>query len=201
MLERLQSLDRQLLGVIRWAIIVLMSALVFVVFLQIVARYALSLSLSWTEEAARLIFICTIFLGSAVLVRFREHLTVTVFTDLAPPAVQRVSAALAAAVGLWCSYYLILGAWATLLREWDQLTPALQAPMGLIYVIILASTALMVLWLAVTLVDSVMRVVSGRSREEDAREIDVGGGGVDGAPDKVAGGDPGRPDDSRERSA
>ena len=195
MLERLQRIDRALLAGMRWAIIVLMSALIVVVFTQIVARYALSLSLSWTEEAARLIFICTIFLGSAVLVRFREHLTVTIFTDLTPPRVQRVSAAIAAAVGLWCSYYLITGAWATLMREWDQLTPALQAPMGLIYTVILISTALMVLWLLTTLIDSVVRVFTGRTREEDAREpnaaregdIDDEAAGADVATDRARG--------------
>lgn len=160
-MERLRAIDAALMASVRWALIVLMSALIVVVFLQIVARYAFSMSLSWSEEAARLIFICMIFLGAAVLVRLREHLTVTVFTDLVPARVQRVTTAIAAAVGLWCSYYLILGAWATLQREWDQLTPALQAPMGVIYTIILLSTALMVLWLIVTLIDSVLRLLSG----------------------------------------
>ena len=127
------------------------------------------MSLSWSEEAARLIFICLIFLGAAVLVRLREHLTVTVFTDLVPPRARRVATAIAAAVGLWCSYYLVLGAWATLRREWDQLTPALQAPMGVIYAIILLSTVLMALWLVVTLVDSVARVLAG---DADARAGD-----------------------------
>lgn len=163
MLDRIRQLDRFLVIAMRWSIITLMTALVVIVFIQILARYTLSISLTWSEEAARLVFICTIFLGSAILVRDREHLTVTVFVDLVPARVQSIAEVLASAVGLWCSYFLVSGAWSTLTREWDQLTPALRIPMGTIYSVIFAAVTLMSAWLLLNLMESVRLLVFGQT--------------------------------------
>lgn len=65
----------------KWAIVIGMAAMVVVVFLQIASRYLLSISLGWSEEVARLLFISIVFLGAAVLARQQAHLTVTVILD------------------------------------------------------------------------------------------------------------------------
>lgn len=69
--------------------------------------------------------------------------------------------ALASLVGLVCSTYLVRGGWATMLREWDQRTPALQIPMGIIFFIILFAVTLMTLWLFVVTVINIRDVIKG----------------------------------------
>ncbi|WP_217560391.1 TRAP transporter small permease [Wenxinia marina] len=140
--------EAMLLSAMRWAIVAAMTGMILVVALQVASRFVVDRPFSWTEEVARFLFICLVFLGTAVLARREEHLTVTVLVDLLPPRLRHAAAAVAAALAFWCTTFLVRGGWATLLREWDQRTPALRLPMGVIFAIVLLSCALMLAWLA-----------------------------------------------------
>jgi TRAP-type C4-dicarboxylate transport system permease small subunit len=65
---------------------------------------------------------------------------------------RRFAAAFASFVALVCSYYLVRGGYATLIREWDQRTPGLQFPMGVIFTVIFISVTLMAIWLFVVMI-------------------------------------------------
>ncbi len=151
LLGALQRAEIGILTFMKWAIIFAMVNMIVAVTLQIGSRYLLPTSLSWTEEVARLSFICVVFLGAAVLARREEHLTVNIMTDLLPDRLRHLTAAFATLIGLICARYMVEGSWITLMREWDQRTPALQIPMGLIFGVIFASSLLMLVWLFVVL--------------------------------------------------
>lgn len=142
-----------------WLLVVLLAGMIVVVSLQVASRYLLNVSLIWSEEVARLFFISLVFVGTAVLARQRHHLTVTIFVDMLPDRLRHVADAAASTVGLVCAYFLVRGAWATLLREWDQRTPALQFPMGVVFGVILISCLLLFMWLTVTTVSSLLDAV------------------------------------------
>lgn len=145
-----------MLGALGWLLVVLLAGMVVVVSMQVASRYLLNVSLIWSEEVARLFFISLVFVGTAVLARQRHHLTVTIFVDMLPDRLRHVADAAASGVGLICAYFLVRGAWSTLLREWDQRTPALQFPMGVVFTLILMSCLLLFLWLAVTVIASLV---------------------------------------------
>ena len=60
------------------------------IFYQFFTRYALNDSAAWTEEIARYLLICTVFIGMAAAVRMNRHIHVDFFYRLLPPAVGRV---------------------------------------------------------------------------------------------------------------
>ena len=64
----------------------LMLAMVLTAVVQVVARYALSdtVTLPWTEEFARLAIIWAAFWGAAMVHRFDDHISMTVVHDLLP---------------------------------------------------------------------------------------------------------------------
>jgi len=69
-----------------WKVIDVMALAAFVVMLilvtsQVVFRYLLQVSVPWTEEAARWFYAWQVFLGSALAMRARIHLQITVFLD------------------------------------------------------------------------------------------------------------------------
>ncbi|MCG8480630.1 MAG: TRAP transporter small permease [Spirochaetales bacterium] len=75
-----------------WKLVEAITLIVFVVMLlltisQIIFRYVLSISVPWTEEAARWFYVWQIFLGSALALRERIHLKVTLVTDRFSPRV------------------------------------------------------------------------------------------------------------------
>lgn len=157
----LRRADEVLLKTVRIVLIVLMAMMVGVVLLQVVTRYGFSFSISWSEELARLSLICIVFLGAAVLTRSEAHLTVDTFVLPLPERVRSGIAIVANAVGIYCTGYLISGSFRALNREWSQLTPALQLPMGIIYLIVFLSTLLITLFLAVNIIRHTLDVVKG----------------------------------------
>ena len=92
-------------GDVIWKIVDAAALVAFCVMLvlvtaQIVFRYCLQVSVPWTEEAARWFYAWQIFLGSAVAMRKRLHLKVTILIDHLPVAVQSVLDLLVGAAGL-----------------------------------------------------------------------------------------------------
>lgn len=161
LLGALRRAEAGILRLMEWAIMLSMSGMVIVVFLQIISRYVFSVSLSWSEEVARLLFICLVFMGAAVLARQQKHLTVTIVVDLFEPHIRHGLLALASLVGMICGWYLVQGGWAVMMREWDQLTPALQFPMGFIYLIIFASVSLLMIWQFVVMLINANKAIRG----------------------------------------
>ncbi len=92
-------------GGVIWKIVDIVALVAFCVMLilvtaQIVFRYCLQVSVPWTEEAARWFYAWQIFLGSAVAMRQKLHLRVTILIDHLPQAVQSILDLLTAAAGL-----------------------------------------------------------------------------------------------------
>lgn len=154
----LRRAEGWLLRLLDGALIVALCGMIAVVSAQVLSRYVLGTALIWSEEVARHLFISLVFLGSAVLARHRSHLAVTVFVDLLPERLRHLADAIASAVGVGVAWLLVRGAWATLLREWDQRTPGLQFPMGAIFTLILVSMALLFVWLILATLSSLRDV-------------------------------------------
>jgi TRAP-type C4-dicarboxylate transport system permease small subunit len=64
------------------------------IFYQFFTRYALNSSASWTEEIARYLLICVVFIALAWAVRDNRHIHVDIFYRMLPAAMCRVLATL-----------------------------------------------------------------------------------------------------------
>jgi TRAP-type C4-dicarboxylate transport system permease small subunit len=82
---------------------------------QIVFRYLLQVSVPWTEEAARWFYAWQIFLGSAVAMREKLHLRVTILIDHLPAKAQRILDLGVATAGL---VFLAGIIWGSLIMIW-----------------------------------------------------------------------------------
>jgi len=63
---------------------IILGIIVLVMFAQVVFRYTLNNSLSWSEELAKYLFIWLCFLGAAVGIRDRIHIGVDFLADRLP---------------------------------------------------------------------------------------------------------------------
>ena len=164
MRSALTAAERGVSGVIRWLIIVLMLGMTVTVFVQIVFRYVFNAPLDWSEEIARFSFVWVSFFGASALMRVREHINVTVFTDNFPPRVRALAIFLANLCALICIYFFLVGGLALTYNEWRQLAPTTQIQMGWVYVAIPISAGLMGIWVLIQTVDSVLQL-AGRARQ------------------------------------
>lgn len=151
----LGRLERLLAKSFRVAVIVLMAMITVVVFLQVTSRYLFDVPLEWSEEVSRFGFVWLVFLGAGLLVRTGDHLKVSTFVDPLSGKAKRVIAVAVEAAILVCAGFFFAGGWRLARNEWRQLSPAIEAPMGIVYLVIPVSAAFMVLWSVVRLVRAV----------------------------------------------
>src|SRR5476649_108469 len=113
------------------------------VFYQFFPRYALNDSASWTEEIARYLLICVVFIGAAVGVRKNTHIQVDIFYRFMPPPLARILATIVDVVRVLFFGYAIYLTYALMLKIGKQQMAIIDWPIGLIYAMVLFGFALM----------------------------------------------------------
>ena len=133
----------------------LIAATVAVTFLQVVCRYVLDSSLSWSEEFSRYAFIWAIFLGAGSVARRGQHMAVDALRNVLPGQPRRALEVGIAIVGI--IFFAVFGYTALLLTEnaMGQISTALEIPIAVVYASAPLGVALTVLHLANSIVQGV----------------------------------------------
>jgi C4-dicarboxylate transporter DctQ subunit len=158
----IEGAERLVETVIRWTIIGLMFLMTVIVFAQIFFRYVFNIPLGWSEELARFAFVWVSFIGASALMRVREHINVTVFIDIMPSRLKAACVLTANLCAMICVYFFLIGGIELTQNEWRQLAPALQIPMGWVYISIPIAASLMGIWIVLQTVQSAQILVKGR---------------------------------------
>jgi TRAP-type transport system small permease protein len=129
-LRLLDGVDRAAITVI----VAAMGAMVFVVSLQVLLRYAFNTSLDWAEDIARLTFVWAIFLAIPLGVRGGAHIGIELLTNHLPAPAQR--ACIRGSALLCAGLMTVVGYYSTLLviQQWDEMLPTLEITAALFMV-------------------------------------------------------------------
>jgi TRAP-type C4-dicarboxylate transport system permease small subunit len=150
-------------------LLLVLLVLVVVIFMQVVMRYVLGQSLSWSEELGRYLFIWMTWLSTSYAVRQNRHLRIEVITDFLSERGKLILNI--AAMIIWCGFgvFLVNKGWQITALIWrrGQVTAALEIPMAVNYAAIPVGAALM----SIRLVDEIGRsikklAVLGREKED-----------------------------------
>jgi len=114
---------------------------------QVFARYVLGASQSWTEQAALILMVWIVFLGSAAGIRDGFHIRIAEGVDRMSPALGRWAKRLANILVI--GFGLLLAIWGSELvtETWGNQVPTLPFTRGMVYLIIPTSGLLMA-WFA-----------------------------------------------------
>ena len=126
-----------------WLALATFWALALVVFIQFFTRYALNDSAGWTEEIARYLLICTVFVGASISVRRNNHVQVDVFYQFMPRPMARF---LSTAVDVIRIGFLGYAAYLTVVltsKIGRQQMAIIDWPIGLIYAFVLLGFVMM----------------------------------------------------------
>jgi TRAP-type transport system small permease protein len=81
--------NKQLNKILGFFLEILMVVMVLVVILQILARYAIKVSIPWTEESARYMLAFMTFIGAAIALREGKHIVVDFLYARFPPGLRK----------------------------------------------------------------------------------------------------------------
>jgi len=103
------------------------------VFYQFFTRYVLNDSAAWTEEIARYLLICMVFVGIAWAVRTTRHIHVDFVYRLVPPPVGRALALIVDVVKILFFGYATLLTWQMMDKMSNYKMTIVDLPMNLVY--------------------------------------------------------------------
>jgi len=129
--------------VTKTALVILLSVMALVVFLQVIFRYVLNLPLYWIEEFARYCLVWASLLGAAVAMKRGQHLAVTIFMDRLPPGIHRVLSVVARVSVIVILAVIMVGGIQLVFVTRAQISPALRVPMSLPYLAVPVGAAIM----------------------------------------------------------
>ena len=119
--------------VLKYTLVILLTAMTVVVVVGIFARYILLVSIPWTEEMARYLMIWAGFVGFGVAYRKKELIAVRLFIDILPANLFRMALFIS---DILCSIFLIVAVIYGIklsLINMNQLSPASRIPVSIIY--------------------------------------------------------------------
>ena len=137
--------------VLEQCLIAIMAVLTLDVLWQVIARYVLSSPSSWTEELARFLLIWVSLLGAAYLTGQQAHIAIDVLPRrLTGKRQRRLRTVVQAVVFLFALTVLVVGGinlvYVTLTL--GQESPALNIPLGYVYIVLPLSGLLMMYYAA-----------------------------------------------------
>src|SRR6184192_290120 len=111
------------------------------IFYQFFTRYVLNDSASWTEEIARYLLICTVFIAIAASVRTDRHIHVDFFYRLLPAPVCRVLSTLVDLIRVAFFAYAVYLTWAMMQKMGNYRMTIVDLPMNSVYAVCLIGFA------------------------------------------------------------
>lgn len=117
----------------KWCGITTAIVMTVMIFLQVIYRYVIGDSLSFSEELARYMFIWCVAMGSALALKTRSHIGVEILVERLPKSLAYPAKVVASIVNLlffalliWCGFDMVS-------ETMDQESAALELPMGYVY--------------------------------------------------------------------
>ncbi len=151
---------------------VLVALTIIATFVQVIFRYGLESSLSWSEELSRYLFVWIILVGASVATRRRQHIFVEVLVARLRPALRAWTDLLSVIASMiFFSTFAYVGS-LLMLNAWQQYSTALDIRIAWVYAAAPVGAGLSVLHLLAGL----LKRLSG---EEPARAVQSAAEGLE----------------------
>jgi len=128
---------------LQYASIISMAAMLLVIFSQVIFRYVLHHSLTFSEELARYLFVYTVFFGIAVVARQNGHIVMEVLTQKLKGRVAKYTKIIVYICTLSFVIILFYNGIRMMILTSYQLSPALRISMSYVYFAIPAASFVM----------------------------------------------------------
>jgi TRAP-type transport system small permease protein len=103
------------------------------IFYQFFTRYVLNDSAAWTEEIARYLLICTVFVGISAMVRMQRHIHVDLIYRLIPKPAGRALSTLVDVVRILFFAYATALTWQMMGKMGNYKMTIIELPMNVVY--------------------------------------------------------------------
>ena len=138
------------------------------IFLQVIMRYVVGQSLTWSEELARYLYIWQTWIGVSYAAKNGTHLRITMVKDRLSAKSQQVLELFVTLVWIGFAIFIIVQGMSAVetIARFGQKSSALQIPMQICYVAIPVGMVLMIIRL-------IERTIKGFLHKDEAGKLDA----------------------------
>lgn len=163
----MERLGKLALLVLRVFMVAALTAMIVLVFLNVVLRYGFNSGISVSEELSRTLFVWLTFMGAVPAMYDHGHLGVDTLVRRLPRSGQVACAILCDGLMLFCSGLLMIGSWKQVLINWGNAAPVSGLPIGLTHLAAFVSSIGLILVIGAHL----LRVLTGRAGSQDLVQV------------------------------
>lgn len=161
----LKTADRLMTALVRYLCAALLGVMAVVVFGQVIARYIFNSGFSWPEELTRFLCVWITFLGALTATAEDSHPAVDVLVKALPDILQKVVRIILRIVMIIVCVYLTGYGLKLVEMTIHDMSPGLHFPMGLVYLSLPLSAALMIPYFAAQIVRTCAEMFSWEEKE------------------------------------
>lgn len=163
----MERLGKLALLLLRMFIVAAMTAMIVLVFLNVVLRYGFNSGISISEELSRTLFVWLSFTGAVLAMYDHGHLGVDSLVRRMPRGGQVACAILCDALMLFCAGLLMIGSWKQVVINWDNAAPVSGLPIGLTHLAAFVCSIGLILVIGAHL----LRILTGRASGADLVQV------------------------------
>lgn len=124
---------------------ILVAVMVILVFANVLTRYIFHVSIAWSEEIARFMFIFVVALGAILALAKDEHLNIELYSYFKSPLIARIFKALSMLFVIIALGIYVSGGAQLVRLGMSHPAPVTGIPLGLVYLVVVASLAIMLI--------------------------------------------------------
>jgi TRAP-type C4-dicarboxylate transport system permease small subunit len=122
---------------------VLVAVMVLLVFTNVLTRYVFHVSIAWSEEIARFLFIVVVAVGAVIAMARDEHLSVEFFSYFNSPILNRVLKIISLIFVALALGIIVFGGTQLVRLGMAHPAPVTGIPLGFVYLVVVVSMASM----------------------------------------------------------
>lgn len=126
----MRALRLALSGLVKWLLVAMLIAMTVVLFAQIVFRYFFEMPLVWSEEMALVLMLWITFLGAALLLESKEHISIDFLVYMMPESPRQVIEIVGAVLMLIFNIALTYGSYLVVEATVNSITPGMKISVG-----------------------------------------------------------------------
>lgn len=155
--------------VFKWVIVVMMAAFVGIIYVSVFFRYLLTMPITWSEQAARFLFVWTIMLGIPMYYRSKLATNFDLVVEKLPANIKAVvSIVMDVLVGFFACYYGYAGLKYTI-KAGSSIFQGLNIPTGAIYISEVVCGVFLALCVIEAVITKLSDLIKGSGKEVEVQ--------------------------------
>ncbi|KDD79853.1 TRAP transporter small permease [Glaesserella parasuis] len=145
-------------------VVIILSTMACLVFLNVVLRYGFNSSINITEEVSRYLFVWLTFLGAILAFSDNQHVSVTMLTDKLSPTTRHILRLFTDSIMLFCCYLVVQGGWVQFQLNLHNLSPISEIPTGVTYLAAVISGVFIAILIATRVISTAAILIRGETK-------------------------------------